>query len=84
MLFDAISGWIAALMGWVLGVVCIQTHDCKALFLRRRWVGGREVSICIADDGVVRKVPRMAFIAVRCAVSVVLSRLRRPGCNQLS
>ena len=78
-LLDAIARWIAALMGWVSGAVCIRTHDCMALFLRRRWVGGRADSICIAIDGVVRKVPRIAFIAVRCAVSSFANDVQRGG-----
>ena len=56
-------------MGCVSGAVCILVHDCNTRFLRRRWVGSRDVSICKAEVGAVRNVPRIAFIAVLCAVS---------------
>src|SRR5579859_1910753 len=61
---------IAALMGCVSGAVRILVHDCSTLFLRRRCVGGRDVSICSADVAVVRNVPSMAFIAILCTASV--------------
>ena len=69
LLCEQVARLMAALMGWVSGAVCIRAHDCRTLFLRRRWVGGRDVSIYSAEVAVVRKVPRIAFIAVLCADS---------------
>ena len=67
---DVLALRIAALMGCVSGAVRILVHDCSTLFLRRRCIGGKDVSICSAEDAVVRKVPRIAFIAVLCADSI--------------
>lgn len=60
---------IAALMECVSGAGCILVQDCRTQFLRCRWVGGRDVSIWSAEDAIIRKVSRIAFIAVFCADS---------------
>src|SRR5579859_1521813 len=70
LLRDAIALRMAALMGCVSGAVRILVHDCSTLFLRRRCMGGKDVSICNAEVAVVRKDPNMAFIAVLCAESI--------------
>src|SRR5579859_7976266 len=70
LLCDVLALRITALMGCVSGAVRILVHDCSTLFLRRRCVGGRDVSICSADVAVVRKVPRMAFITILCMESI--------------
>src|SRR5579859_758519 len=70
LLCDVLALRIAALMGCVSGAVRILVHDWSTLFLRRRCAGGRDVSICNAEVAVVRKVTRIAFIAVLCADSI--------------
>jgi len=70
LLCDVFALRIAALMCCVSDSVHILVHDCSTLFLRRRCVGGRDVSICSADVAVVRKVPRMAFITILCMESI--------------
>src|SRR5579859_5387622 len=69
LLCEDVARRMAKLMGCVSGAVCILVQDCRARFLRRRLVGGTDVSICNAENAVVRKVPTMAFIAVLCADS---------------
>src|SRR5579859_2168293 len=49
LLCDVLALHITALMRWVSGAVCILVHDCSALFLRWRCIGGRDVSNCSAD-----------------------------------
>ena len=69
MLRDVFARWIAALIGCVSGAVCILVQDCNTRCLRRRWVGIRDVSIWSAEVAVVRNVPKIAFMAIRCADS---------------
>src|ERR1700694_309038 len=70
LLFLAFS--IHSYMWWPFGSVCIlvrvhNTFDCS-----RRCGGSSPVSICIAVVEVVRKNPRIAFIAPLCTVSSLI------------
>ena len=64
LLREVVARRMAVLMGCASGAVCILVQDCRTRFLRRRYVGGRDVSICSAAVAVVRKIPSIAFMAV--------------------
>ena len=65
--------FVALLMVWWIGcfscAVCIRVIDYRSFLRSHRCTGRSEVSISIEDVVVVQNAPKMAFIAVRCAVS---------------
>ena len=69
LLLDLIALSTQAFVGWFSGSVCILVKDRRILFCNRRWAGAKPVSTSIAGVDVVRKHPRIAFIAVLCAVT---------------
>ena len=69
LLFDLIALSIQAFVGWFSGSICILVKDRRILLCNRRWAGARPVSISNAGVDVVWKHTRIAFIAVRCAVT---------------
>ena len=72
LLFDFAALSTHILVGCCSGSVCILVRVRKILLCSRKCGGARAVSLSSAAVGVVLKHPRMAFIAVRCAVSNLL------------
>src|SRR5216117_2972247 len=73
LLLEFAARWIHELMGFIAGYDRIRMKVWRILFRKRRCVGGSDDSISSAEVAVVWKVPNMAFIAVLCAVSSLLS-----------
>ena len=69
LLLDLIALSTQAFVGWFSGSVCILVNDRRILFCNRRWAGAKPVSTSSAGVDVVRKHPRIAFIAVLCTVT---------------
>ena len=68
-LFEACARLITYAMGCEDGAVCILVKACRTLFLIGRWGGSKAGSISSDEVAVVQNAPKIAFIAVLCAVS---------------
>ena len=64
--------FIQKFIGLLSGSVCMRVKERRILLCNLRCGGANDVSISSAVVAVVRKVPNIAFIAIRCAVSSLL------------
>ena len=80
LLLDLMALSTQAFAGLVSSSVCILVKDRRILFYKRRWGGARPVSTSSAGVDVVWKHPRIAFIAVLCAVTSLESCVEGACC----
>ena len=71
-LLDLIARLIQKFVGLLSGSVCMRVKERRILLCNLRCGGANDVSISSAVVAVVLKVPNIAFIAIRCAVSSLL------------